>query len=375
MPPLPIFPSKRKRTGFSLAKESRGQDDFPTRDCDKLFAQDETVHCARERLCVPCAYKIGCFDVALDNVFTESVPNQRPEQCPRSKTAVRAREGTLGYRCGMKVLTLGDGDLSFSLAVARLLSRKGKDIGKGRLIATSYECRHTVERVYPHFNDTLSELQDLGARVMYEVDATRLSDTLQASEERLPIKFHRIVWNFPCTAICRGQDGQNAAMEENKELVRRFVQGARYLLHRNGEIHMSHKTKPPFNQWKIEEVAIQACEGDPTIEYRGRIVLDKFTFPPYTPRKALDRKSFACHDACVYIFGLANHKDQLHETGDSFLQSIPEGARPEDDHDAVLVPVTREIIAEIRGVHLCNVTKKRTDTSQKKNKKSKRKRI
>jgi len=330
------------------------------------------------QLCVPCTYKIGCFDVALDHEFTKAVPNQRPEQCPRATSSTLcAREGTVGYRAGMSVLTVGDGDLSFSLALARLLSKGDRDSGGERLIATSYESRETLERVYPNFRETLQELEGLGAQVAYEVDATRLSESLPVLSVKEPPRFHRIVWNFPCTAISQGQDGQNAAMEENKDLVRRFVRGARHLLHENGEIHMSHKTKPPFNQWKLEEVAIEECKGDPAVEYRGRVVLDRFTLPSYTPRKALDRKSFSCHDACIYIFGVAHQKRHSYERGDSFPSSIRQdpdtsNAESEVKQLAVLVPVTRELISKMRDVHFCNAAKRGSTT--RKHKKSKHKR-
>ena len=300
--PLPVstLPRKRKRINARAIDAKRGE--FPTRDCDRLFAQDVTVHCAEHRQCVPCAYKIGCYDVALDRKFTRIVPNQRPEECPRARETSTVREGTLGYRAGMSVLTVGDGDFSFSLALARILS-KGKKSGGKRLMATSYESRTTLEGVYPTLLDTLAELEGCGAQVAYQVDATRLTETLpgrflNAGET---LRFHRIVWNFPCTAIGHGQDGQNDAMEENKELVRRFASNARHLLHPDGKIHMLHKTKPPYNHWRLKKVALQGYTGDSIIIFYGRVVLDRFTLCPYTPWKALDRKSFPCHDACIFV--------------------------------------------------------------------------
>lgn len=364
--------AKRKRASSPPAREDSSGVDFPARDCERLFAQDATVDCATNNLCVPCAYKIGCFDVALDHEFTKTVPNQRPEQCPRANKAstTSPREGTLGYRSGMSVLTIGDGDLSFSLAIARLLSREDNRCGGERLVATSYETRETLERVYPNFLETLSELKALGARVVYEVDATRLDvEPWKASGDKGTELFHRIAWNFPCTAILQGQDGQNSAMEENKDLVRRFVRDARHLLHPFGEIHMSHKTKPPYNQWKLEEVALEMCKGDPVVEYRGRVVLDRYILLPYTPRKALDRKSFPCHDACTFIFGTETKQVDLTESGDLYPSSIARETAVDDagnDQVAVLiVPVTREVIGRIREKHL-RKTSRQYSTSNKK---------
>ena len=367
----PSSSTKKLRSEKRKRKSQEDSSSFPMRDCDKLFAQVETVDCALHTPCVPCAYKIGCFDVALDREFTKHVPNQRPEQCPRAMARTAPHEGTLGYRTGMNVLTVGDGDLSFSLAIARLLSKEGKDLDGQRLIATSYESRETLESVYPNFRETVEELESYGAHVEYEVDATRLSDELKLSDMKEIPRFHRIVWNFPCTAISQGQDGQNAAMEANKELVRRFVHNARHLLEDNGEIHMLHKTKPPYNQWKLEEVATEKCKDDPVVEYQGRVVLDKFTLSPYTPRKALDRKSFPCHDACTFIFGILRGKNLGHCSPSSIPDAdVTSGGDNNDDDVSVLVPVTREFIERIREKHLHQLSTQKQTSNKKRNNRS-----
>jgi 25S rRNA (uracil2634-N3)-methyltransferase len=254
------------------------EDDYsvPLREITKLFASPVTVNCALQQRCVPCAYKLGCFDVALDSAFIRKVPNQRPESCPRAReqtSSATATDGTYGYRQGMSVLTVGDGDFTFSLAMARLLA-KTSNSKFGSIVATSYEDKETLRSVYPDFHQISSELESLGAVLCYKVDATRLADTLPASVRDM--KFERICWNFPCTAIAKGLDGQNNEMEENKDLVRRFVANARYLLplNKDGEVHICHKTKPPFNHWKLEKVALeQQRQGDGEVadlEYAGR---------------------------------------------------------------------------------------------------------
>lgn len=275
------------------------EESIPTRDCSDLHCQIETWTCACNG-CIPCAYKIGNFDVALDRAFSQLVPNQRPEQCPRiqNRPISAAPQGTLGYQQGMNVMTIGDGDMSFSLALARLLYSSA-EASTSRLVATSYESKESLLRVYPTVESTLKELDRLGAQVMFGVDAIQLPRALG--------QFDRIIWNFPCTAISRGQDGQNDAMEDNKQLVRKFARNAKSFLRRNGEIHMAHKTKPPFNQWNIQDLVVAPENSD--YVYKQRVVLDRATLPPYTPRKALDRKSFPVHDACFYMFLYVNGAD------------------------------------------------------------------
>ncbi len=321
---------------------------IPLRDTCGLYASRDTIRCATMSRCVPCAYKIGLFDVALDQEFCRKIPNQRPEQCPRLSSVAYGAVSTsyggqkklnssdpsyavMGFQPGMSVLTVGDGDFSFSLALAKILFAKRNppsfctsDRSENQstdppsiLIATSYEKESTLRNVYPNFDETLKELHRLGARVLYQVDATRLQQTFQDNST-----FHRICWNFPCTAIAKGQDGQNQEMEENKQLVRQFVTSAIPLMAKVGsEIHICHKTKPPFNQWKLQQVAMEGSMKL-SIEYAGHVVLDRALLPPYIPRKALDRKSFPCHDACFYIF-LGRDDPSTKDLRRTFSRTLP----------------------------------------------------
>lgn len=387
------------------------------RDTDKLYASVKTVECAQGMSttrrtngdddpqhnrrpattkpksvvlggCVPCAYKIGGFHTTRDPTFCRACPNQRPEQCPRSGS-VSTGDAIAGYAPGMAVLTVGDGDFSFSLSLARrLLWGQKSHTQRTFLVATSYEKESTLEGVYGNtFRQTVEELQTLGVHLAYEVDATRLDETLPVSllwegyqgkdaKRRL---FHRICWNFPCTAIAEGQDGQNQEMEDNKSLIRRFIRSAGALLVRGcGEIHICHKTKPPYNQWKLEEqvalgLKVHQSRDDkstfPNLTYTGRIVLDRYLMPPYTPRKALDQKSFPCHDACFYIFAAEHEKEKNGDDlqpSDSFPPTIPhqvDGSESEDDQESetkLLVKVDYDLIQSIREQHLADaaVTKR-----------------
>ncbi len=319
-------------------------------------------------------------------------------------------EETMGYQKGMSVLTVGDGDFTFALAVARIVvgrrcrgvsemqksdksrnSHYKRDRTRGFVMATSYEDSDTLHRVYPDFEATLQSLQAYSeVKVGYNVDATKLQATLP--KEMLPDdepgsknsnhdpKFHRICWNFPCTAIDNGKDGQNEAMEQNKELVRRFMTSALPFLDEEcGEIHMAHKTKPPYNHWGLETVAMEGVHQyvairnekelnscGRTFEFRGKIVFDKCTLPPYTPRKAMDRKSFPCHDACIFVFGwnaVETHSNSIKKL--EFHSTIPEvrelsidvsdkgpGIRDELPFSSKVIPVTVEMIDLIRSIHL-----------------------
>ena len=142
---------KRRRFADETRDEEKTENLVPLRDTSLLFASPSTVSCAYH--CVPCAYKVGLFDVALDKEFCNQVPNQRPEQCRRASTTMQPDSGIiLGFQQGMSVLTVGAGDLSYSLALARILRPKESN---SVLSATSYEgtihCTTVLEFAFlPH---------------------------------------------------------------------------------------------------------------------------------------------------------------------------------------------------------------------------------
>lgn len=332
---------------------------IPYRKIECLYTPKITLNCALSN-CIPCAYKIACFDVALDKQFTSLAPNKRPEQCLRSnnqkkgiqlKPDITTQVGYLGYRHGMNVLTVGDGDFSFSLALARILLGDECNSHKGRLIVSSYESLSTLKSTYPNIQETLSLLQSLGAQVLFQVDATCLHEnkTLGDIQKRKDFFFHRVIWNFPCTAEPNGQDGQNGEMDRNKEMVRQFVDCSNEILDPiSGEIHMAHKTKPPYDQWMLQNMASHC----PAISYLGRVVVDRSCFPPYTPRKALDRKSFTCHDACFFIFGRKiDDSDLLKESDNKEKRFLPTIPLSSSDPNIDVVPVTKKILSKIRSLH------------------------
>lgn len=364
-----------------MENQAQNHNETNVRDISNLYTPQITYNCAlglgsnNSSPCVVCAYKIGLFDVALDKEFTRRVPNKRPETCPRSnvnsssssffinnqkskiKKRKRQQEQSLestsndtlvGYEKGMNILTVGDGDFSFSLSLARKLLSSNENektiSATTRIVATSYESKATLLSTYPNIQDTISELEDLGVHLFYQIDATKLNsyrhlffDNGDESIGNCPHQprsndsscFQRIVWNFPCSAEPNGQDGQNSEMELNKKMVRTFIKEvssfhpktevtkgkqkersslvsqSQSLLDSNcGEIHMTHKTKPPYNQWKMEDIANFfdsenfSSEGV-RVEYLGRIVFDRCCYFPYVPRKALDKKSFPCHGKCI----------------------------------------------------------------------------
>ena len=276
---------------------------------------------------------------------------QREEDARDDPESTRDRAATVGnIRKGQRVLSVGDGDLSFSLGIAA-------SVVLGRLVATTYEPRAKLEAVYPAFAETIAKLQALGASVEHGVDAATLQlagDTDDGAT--VPALFDRIVWNFPCVAVEAGDgatnlDAQSSQMDENKELLRRFFAVAKGRLAPGGEVHVAHKTRPPFSWWNLPEIA--AAAGLAT---QGCMVFDRALFPGYTNRKALVSESFPAQDAVVYVFHDASTAPEAPS-----LPAAPSAGMPDSLQAALLflanggtdgvevVPVSRELAQDVHS--------------------------
>ncbi|CAK4231600.1 unnamed protein product [Aphanomyces euteiches] len=260
-----------------------------------LFVQANTLQCALS-LCRPCCYKLFIYG------GKDVLPNLRPEQCPRfvnpDKEADDDDDGddasheivprNVMIQPSNKVLTLGDGNFSFSLALLKYLT------DTSQLVATSHESRDTVVETYPDSETILSRLHDAGATVHHGIDAT---DAAAMKAAFNGATFDRVIWNFPCVRMPDGADGQNNEMDENKALLEAFFRAVATVLAPGGEVHVTHKTKPPFGQWGIVGLA----EGN-GLTHAGSVVFDRCLYPGYSNKKVLSKGSFPIWDSETFVF-------------------------------------------------------------------------
>lgn len=267
-----------------------------SRDYENIWIHRVTYDCALNG-CIACLYKI-CpqGSLILNNNTINLPPNIRPELCPRSKLN-ELYHGL--YHSYHKILTVGDGDFSFSLAIGRHLGKNGEN-----LVATSHESFESVIRTYPPSQNIINELKSLSIHVLHDIDATKLSSYCSDGNSRLEYTiFDRIIWNFPCVRVPDGLDGQVSELEQNIMLLRQFFREAKLFMNETSEIHISHKTIEPFCWWNI--IQLGRNEG---LHFAGCVIFDRYLYPGYINRKVLDKKSFPLHDALVYIFTIDNNQ-------------------------------------------------------------------
>ncbi|CAK9031656.1 unnamed protein product [Durusdinium trenchii] len=160
------------------------------------------------------------------------------------------------------ILTLGEMDFSFSLAVARL-----RPIGTP-LIASSYLAEHDPSEVEVHPADdgeraayrrvslpgmngalekNISELNEWGAQVLHSVDATDLEGTLRT--QGVEGGFHIIIFPFPRFSLSRAPNPCNS------RLLRDFFKSAQDGMLLEGGLIQLIMLSSQYEDWDVNGMA------------------------------------------------------------------------------------------------------------------------
>ena len=170
-----------------------------------------------------------------------------------------------------RVLVLGDGDLSYSLSLARSLQRSELPAS---LVATCYLTGDELATTHPGAEaHTEALMGECGAIVVSGVDATRLHDWFSGDQPQLEQiedgkingLFDRVVWNFP-------QHAERKKIQRHRELLEGFFASAGRLLAPGGSIWVTLKGgqggtasereeyagRPYGTTWQVEEMAARS---------------------------------------------------------------------------------------------------------------------
>ncbi|RMX68704.1 hypothetical protein DD238_005014 [Peronospora effusa] len=96
-----------------------------------------------------------------------------------------------------RILTLGDGNFSYSLALAKQLKNQGNESVNIQLIATSYDTYEELIGKYPESKRICAQLTQLGATICHRVDATNIHESLVAAGAEPKLRFDAVVFNHP----------------------------------------------------------------------------------------------------------------------------------------------------------------------------------
>ena len=168
-----------------------------------------------------------------------------------------------------RTLFVGEGNLSFSLALAKLSPNTAQ-----RFVATTFE---PAQRLSPTARQNANHLSTAGTKILYGIDATQLQTHFGAT------KFHAIIFNFPNVASRAPIYGRNP----NHILTRKFLRSAAQQLKRDGIVSMTVVDSPFYDgAFNLPKAARFAGFREP--EVYG---FQRSRFPGYRHVNTLDDQS------------------------------------------------------------------------------------
>jgi len=215
-----------------------------------------------------------------------------------------------------RVLVVGDGNFSFSCALARILKERGE--AAAGITATSLDSREAVLAKYgSRAGQNLEELQGLGCCVKHGVDATVLSASFP--QERI---FDEVIFQHPILDIHQCEAELRAKLESqerdttlplvarlstrdgyiiaNRLLLLDFLLSAEAMLSLSGEIRITVKDVSPYDKWDVGALQ-QHC----SLELRRTEAFDNGLYPGYETMQVQTNVAFPSALSTCFVFGFS----------------------------------------------------------------------
>ncbi|KAF9932470.1 hypothetical protein BGZ67_004709 [Mortierella alpina] len=149
------------------------------------------------------------------------------------------------------ILLVGEANFSFAKSLALEILNRGDTI-----TATTLDSFSNMMEKYEDGQQNVKDLEDAGATVLFEIDATKLAKIKSFRGKR----FSKIVFNFPHAGA--GIKDQDRNVVSNQKLMRSFFEAATPFLtdtdlgdKKPGEIHVTVKTGMPYDLWNLKRLA------------------------------------------------------------------------------------------------------------------------
>ncbi|KAG0620028.1 hypothetical protein M758_4G183200 [Ceratodon purpureus] len=193
------------------------------------------------------------------------------------------------------ILLVGEGNFSFSASL-------GNAFGAAtNMVATSLDSKDELLKKYGRTAEwnTIS-LMHRGALVFHGFDACKMAvqQKYLLSGFHLSL-FHYIIFNFPHAGFL-GKESDARVLKKHRELVRDFFANAKEMLLPGGQVHVRHKLGQPYDEWKLEELALSTG-----LKLVGRVRFQLHEFPGYQSCRGdgfRADESFKLGPADTYIF-------------------------------------------------------------------------
>lgn len=197
------------------------------------------------------------------------------------------------------ILTIGDGNLSYSLSLAAMYKDNGDQV---QLTATTYDGLEGLKSKYGEvkMEETISTLVSLKAKVLHGVDATCLSNSLNGSKFDLIIFMHPLVPSDERFAFIQSRGDHFATVIINRLMITKFLRSAQPLLaDENSEIHITMKNVYPYSWWRIDALAALA----PPLQYLSCNESDTSGLTHYESRNVERDQPFPLTASLTFVYG------------------------------------------------------------------------
>jgi 23S rRNA-/tRNA-specific pseudouridylate synthase len=143
----------------------------------------------------------------------------------------------------LKILTVGDGDLTLSLALARAYGSTQLDLTASTLLDTEDD----LVRTYRNSQLILTELGERGVPVWFGVDATQL-------HQYLPSRFDVVLFHHPHLGLDTLLENEEWHAQRHHILMAHYLWSAKHILTDQGRVHVCLCGTQP-QTWRVEEAA------------------------------------------------------------------------------------------------------------------------
>jgi hypothetical protein len=202
----------------------------------------------------------------------------------------------LPHNC--RIITIGDGDLSFSLALS-----KRNEVAE--VCATVLDSEHELRGKYQH--NAINELKNAGHKVLFGVDITKP----ELIKNRSPQEFDLAIFQFPLVPNAGprrpGQSWHQGAGSNllNRQLLRAFLlNSAELLLAPEGArlCYVTSKDVKPYCDWNIESLGEPKPNEVAALKYVGKMPFNPGEFPGYRVRNVDRDKQVKSTAAITYVW-------------------------------------------------------------------------
>ena len=198
-----------------------------------------------------------------------------------------------------RILTIGDGDLSFSASL-------WQNFKPTQLTATVFDSQKTLEDKYQHHAIELLKI-DPSQQVLFSFDVTdpkTWPETWAASKNQ---QFDLVIFQFPLVPAFENsqyfhQKGDISINTLNRLLLRQYlIHCAEYFLDPKGEqlCYITSKDVRPYDEWNIETSLNQDLEH---IQYLGSMPFNIEKFPGYKIRNVDRDKHVKNTQGITYVW-------------------------------------------------------------------------